>query len=152
MKEELQDTKVITGTTLLLKILMRMETQLQEVGNLGTQFVNDLELNYKTMIESVCQLSGSNEHRERLELAINDLITQQTKFKRPLPELTKKKIAKIKQAVIKAVGGHFGRWEQLIQTESLQVMGKVNVLENQTIIPETIMNAIKGIKRGEDKK
>lgn len=146
-KEVLEDAKTLTAAALLMKSMTRIETQMSDSSKLASEFDKYEILNFHQMVTAVSMLSGDKRSREYLVRKCNELIRQLSRKYEERP-LTLKLIAQIKQATLYTVASHFGRWDELFQMEVLHIMGKINVLEDTTIINETVMKELQKL-RGE---
>lgn len=146
-KEVLEDAKILTASTLLIKVMTRLETTMADAGKTATSLdTNKFDIPFDIMMKAVTQLSGDKKAREYLVDRCNKLIRQKSKYRKVLIELSQKYVAQIKQAALSAAASHFGVWEGLMMEEVLHIMGKINVLEDQTVITEEVSKAIESLR------
>ncbi|MBD3343085.1 MAG: hypothetical protein GF353_28565 [Candidatus Lokiarchaeota archaeon] len=155
-KEELQASRDMSATVLLLKLVETLEKGLEETQEIGNEF-KDKAVSLGTTLRSIGSLSADPVARKRLVDMCNILEKHLSKYKHPKPRLIKKDLAKIRQALNFAAGEHWGLYQLTILMESIEGMKKVNLLPNMTSIPETLSNSIKSLGSkmqniGEDKK
>lgn len=144
--EELKASRDLTASTLLLKLVSILEKGLDETKQLSAGF-KEYMIEFSDMLGAVSALSADKTSRHRLVNANNKLLMDLDKWKHPMPRLIKKDITKIKQAMNFAAGEHWGLYQLTILAESVEGMKKVNLLPNQTSIPETLMNTVKSLSK-----
>lgn len=143
-KEELESVRDASATVLLLKLLEMVEKGIAETSSIGEE-INDTAIAASTQMKAIATLSTEPVARKKLVEACNNMEKHLTKYMKPMPQLIKKDVAKIRQAINIATGEHWGLYQATILVESIEGMKKVNLLPTMTSIPETLVNSIKSL-------
>lgn len=143
-KEELNDTRDISATVLLLKLLEMMEKGIDKTPEI-TKEVTEFLCPFSSQLVAISSLSADVKARRALVDACNDMQRHLSIYRHPRPSLIRKDIAIIRQCMNYAAGEHWGMYQITILTEAIEGMKKVNLLPNSTVIPDTLINAIKSV-------
>lgn len=147
MQNETKDLATLSGSALLSQYLDSVHANLDSVIN-GTQSLDKLKISkltveLKELRMMIGKTTGNLTTARNLVKWINELIHQLT---RPyeLRDYTMTCVRKVHQAIDWAILGHFHQKEQVQDSSLIAVLQNVRVLSNRNLIPQKILNMMKG--------
>lgn len=149
-KNKSKELSQMIAANLILESYKRLDRQLAKVTPLGKDFDIDSNTGQAERGKAISLTAGNIKLNQQLIKYINLLISEVTK-KFPYQPLINKRKRQVLQALNYAIGGHFSKWEEIIQNMMVKAIGTNAIFESGQILPQALLDIQENIKEIEDK-
>lgn len=150
MAEKMKELSQMIAANLILESFTRLDKQLSKVVPLGDRFDTDTTSGQTDRGKAISLTAGNMELNQQLIKYINMLIKEVTKKYPYMPMIDKRK-RQVLQALNYAIGGHFSKWENLIQEMMVKAIGSNALFDSGQAVPRALLQIQENIKEIEDK-
>lgn len=145
-KDELAQIARLSAASIMMACIDRVKEQETD----AYRVLEDLETittaaKLNTLGRAIVNTAGNSKTNKMLIYKIKKLRTQLNR-RYQVPELTLKLLNEVTMEYQTAIGGHFGKWENILQAVTIEILEKTHILSDRSIIPENLSNLLKNIK------